>query len=165
MTRLNPPPELRHISTARSLKAMEKGVKKGFRPLIKKIEPNPEIRTKYQVLQNRVTGEVECIGDYRIRRSPEDWDVIIPWTFRYPYSWDLPFAAYLLPRDLEVGEEVMLDDVIEDMPGIVWNQGDTYRVECCRARWTGSPRPSRSARACIRARSASRWKRRCRGCT
>lgn len=138
MTRFNPPPEMRHISTARSLKAMKNGVKKGFRPLIKKIEPNPEIRTKYQVLQNRVTGEVECIGDYRFGRPSEEWDVIIPWTFHYPYSWDLPFAAYLLPPDIEVGEEVMLDDLIEDMLGTVWNQGDTYRLQCCRARWTGS---------------------------
>ena len=51
---------------------------------------------------------------------------------------NLPFAAYLLPPDIEVGEEVMLDDLIEDMLGTVWNQGDTYRLQCCRARWTGS---------------------------
>jgi hypothetical protein len=64
--------------------------------------------------------------------------VIIPWTFRYPYAWDLPFAAYLLPPDLEVGEEVILDDLIEDRPGTVWNQGDTYRLDRARARWTGA---------------------------
>lgn len=141
MTRFEPPPEIRHIATARSLKAMNRGVKQGLHPLIKKIEPNPEIQTKYQVLQHRKTGEVRCDGDYRADRFlgiSDEWEVIIPWTFHYPYAWDLPFAAYLLPLDLEVGEEVFLDDLIEDLPGTVWNQGDTYRRERCRARWTGT---------------------------
>jgi hypothetical protein len=141
MTRLNPPDATRLISTARSLKQMEQGVKKGFRPLIKKIEPNPEIRTKYQVVQHRVTGEIRCLGDYRaygFGRMQDDWDVIIPWTFHYPYSWELPFAAYLVPPDLEAGDEVMLEDLIQDQVGRVWNQGDTYRLERCRARWNGS---------------------------
>ena len=141
MTRFEPTPEPRHIATARSLKAMNRGVKQGLRPLIKKIEPNPEIQTKYQVLQHRETGEVRCDGDYRAALFlgiSDEWEVIIPWTFRYPYAWDLPFAAYLLPLDLEVGEEVILDDLIEDLPGTVWNQGDTYRRERCRARWTGA---------------------------
>lgn len=141
MTQANPTREVRHISTARSLKAMQKGIRQGFRPLIKKIEPNPEIRTKYQVLQHRETGEVRCDGDYRASLfdgPSEEWEVIIPWTFRYPYRWDLPFAAYLLPPDLDVGEEVLLRDMIEDLPGTSWNQGDTYRLERSRARWTGS---------------------------
>jgi hypothetical protein len=141
MTRLEPTLELRHIATARSLKAMNRGVRQGFRPLIKKIDPNPDIRTKYQVIQHRETGEVRCDGDYRASyfdRQPGVWEVIIPWTFSYPYAWDLPFAAYLLPPDLEVEEEVILDDLIEDLPGTVWNQGDTYRRERCQARWTGS---------------------------
>jgi hypothetical protein len=141
MTRFEPTPETRHIATARSLKAMNRGVKQGFRPLIKKIEPNPDIQAKYQVLQHRETGEVRCDGDYRaayFSGLSDEWEVIIPWTFRYPYAWDLPFAAYLLPPDLEVGEEVILDDLIEDLPGTVWNQGDTYRRERCRARWTGA---------------------------
>jgi hypothetical protein len=32
---------------------------------------------------------------------------------------------------------VLLEDVIEDLVGMAWSQGDTYRVDRCSALWTG----------------------------
>ena len=48
-----------------------------------------------------------------------------------------PFAAYLIPKDIVIGERVFVKDLIEDFVGKSWNQGDTYRLESCEAIWNG----------------------------
>lgn len=53
------------------------------------------------------------------------------------YEYEIPFAAYLIPKDLEIGEHVFLDDIIEDYIGSEWNQGDKYRLDFGDAIWTG----------------------------
>ena len=136
MTRFDP--QLRRIATARTKEQLREAVGTGLRPLVLPVVPNPELRTKFSVIQNRRTGEVVSLGDYRAGPHGPDWEVVIPWNFRYPYSWPLPYAAYLIPPDLAVGEEVVLADLIEDVVGAAWNQGDRYRLESCRARWTGT---------------------------
>jgi hypothetical protein len=131
-------PNLRRIATARTNEEISDAVCRGLHALVLPIVPNPELRTKFMVMQHRETGQVMSVGDYRGAPRSSDWEVVIPWTFRYPYSWPLPYAAYLIPPDLAVGEEVFLEDLIEDVVGLTWNQGDTYRLESCRARWNGS---------------------------
>lgn len=42
-----------------------------------------------------------------------------------------------MPADLKTGEKVFLEDLIEDLVGMVWNQGNAYRLECSEAIWTG----------------------------
>jgi hypothetical protein len=64
-------------------------------------------------------------------------DTVIGWTYYYPYHFESPFAAYLIPNDLKVGDVVMLEDLIEDVVDKSWNQGDTYRLESCEAVWDG----------------------------
>jgi hypothetical protein len=128
---------LRHIRTARTLEEMNAAIAEGFRPLVKPIERDPQIKTKFAVFQNRSTGEIMQLGDYRAwPRS--GWDEVIPWTHYYPYDSPLPFAAYLCPPDLAQDEIVVLEDLIEDRIGCRWNQGSVFRLESCRARWTGS---------------------------
>jgi hypothetical protein len=61
------------------------------------------------VVQNRLTGEIEVIGDYRAGPSVPDAEFVIDFTFHYPYRFDSPFAAYLVPRDIKVGERVLLE--------------------------------------------------------
>jgi len=133
---------LRVIETARDKESINKAAKEGFRPLVKKVTPSPEIRSKYAVIQNKNTGEIDIIGDYRevIRLSDSEKfeHLIIDWTFYYPYSFKSPFAAYLIPKDIQTGERVFLEDLIEDYVGTSWNQGDTYRLESCEAIWNGS---------------------------
>jgi hypothetical protein len=131
--------KLRVIQTARSAEAINEAARAGFRPLLRKVDPSPEIHSKFAVLQNRLTGEVEVIGDYRsVVRYAEGWDVAIDWTYRYPYTFESPFAAYLIPPDIATGERVFLEDLIEDLIGMRWNQGNTYRLENIEATWTGS---------------------------
>jgi hypothetical protein len=145
--------ELRTIKTARTEKAINEAAEQGFRPLVKPVVPSPDIKSKYAVIQNKETGKITVVHDYRqadipliepitpelLGRNTGDVDsnVVISWTYFYPYNFKSPFAAYLVPPDLQVGETVMLEDLIEDIVGSTWNQGDTYRLKSCKAVWDG----------------------------
>jgi hypothetical protein len=131
---------LRVIKTARDADSINKAAKSGFKPLIKKVEPSDNIRSKYAVVQNKKTGEIAIAGDYRADYAGDnnDFETVIDWTFYYPYSFKSPFAAYLIPKDIKVGERVFIEDLIEDYIGASWNQGDTYRLESCEAIWNGT---------------------------
>ncbi|MDB5288426.1 MAG: hypothetical protein JWR05_3375 [Mucilaginibacter sp.] len=135
---------LRIIATARSEKAINDAVLQGFWPLVKPVIPSPEIKSKYAVLQDKVTGKVSVIHDFRAKgysilgddeQSPTK--TVINFTSYYPHHFESPFAAYLIPKDLEVNETVFIEDLIEDIVGGRWNQGDTYRLENCMAVWDG----------------------------
>jgi hypothetical protein len=133
--------ELRVIKTARDKNSINVAAKIGFMPLIKKVEPSEKIRSKYSVLQNKKTGEIEIVGDYRddfYLDENNDFETVIDWTFYYPHNFKSPFAAYLIPKDIKIGERVFLEDLIEDYIGASWNQGDTYRLKSCEAIWNGS---------------------------
>jgi hypothetical protein len=132
---------LRTIKTARDKDSINKAANHGFKPLLKKVEPSSKIRTKYSVIQNKKSGEIEIIGDFRARfRSDEndEFITVIDWTYYYPHHFNSPFAAYLIPDDIVVGERVFIEDLIEDYVGASWNQGDTYRLESCEAIWNGT---------------------------
>jgi hypothetical protein len=129
------PPQLPVIKTARDLDAINQAVKEGFIPIVRKVEPNPKIRSKYSLIRNRVTGEFELIGD--LRWQDNECDTVIAFTYYYPYHFESPFAAYLVPKDLAPGTRVLLEDLIEDLVGASWNQGDVYRLQSCQAIWDG----------------------------
>lgn len=133
--------ELRVIKTARDKESINKAAKNGYRPLIKKIEPSDKIRSKYSVIQNKQTGEIEIIGDFRMGFSMDEessYETVIDWTYYYPHAFNSPFAAYLIPKDIKTGERVFIEDLIEDYIGASWNQGDTYRLASCEAIWNGT---------------------------
>lgn len=145
--------ELRIIRTARTEQAINEAVEQGYWPLVKPVVPSPDIKVKYAVKQDKVTGKVTVVNDYRLADIPlveplmpellgwnkidVDSEVVIGWTYYYPYHFESPFAAYLVSSDLGIGEVVMLEDVIEDLVGDEWNQGDTYRLASCEAVWDG----------------------------
>ncbi len=141
---------LRVIKTARDENSINKAAKSGLYPLIKEVKPSDKIRSKYSVVQHKLTGEIKILGDYRWN-DLEEYEVVIDWTFYYPHSFKSPFAAYLIPKDIQIGERVFIEDLIEDFIGASWNQGDTYRLESCEAIWNGTdleiqydPRTNRS---------------------
>ena len=129
--------DLRVIKTARDEQSINQAVEEGFFPLIKPVLPSNEIRSKYAVFQNPETGEIRVTGDLRARNREPGFEEVIGFTFYYPHSFPSPFAAYLLPADLKVGERVYLEDIIEDIVGRRWNQGDTYRLNAYEAIWNG----------------------------
>lgn len=143
------------IKTARDIKSINKACLEGFFPLVKPVEPLEMIKSKFSVRQNQKTGEVEMIKDYRSDRrhratyfyddldeesnsEQPKYETVIDWTYYYPYQFNLPFAAYLIPKNLKKGQRVFVEDLIEDCIGLTWNQGDTYRLESCEAIWTGT---------------------------
>lgn len=134
--------KLRVIKTARTEVKINKAALNGFKPLIKKIVPLDEIRSKYTVYQNKLTGEIVVSGDYRgydfIYYNESEYEKVIDWSYYYPHAYKLPFAAYLIPDDIKAGERVFIKDLIEDFVGARWNQGDTYRLESCEAIWNGA---------------------------
>ena len=62
--------QLRVIKTARSEQAINEAAEQGFRPLVKPVVPSPEIRTKFAVSQNKITGKITVAHDYRDRNIP-----------------------------------------------------------------------------------------------
>ena len=125
---------LRVIQTARTEKDINLAARNGFFPLVKKVSPSAEICSKYAVFQNPESGEISVVGDFRACGFDAP---VIDFTFYYPHNFPSPFAAYLIPLDLEVGEQVILEDLIEDLVGNRWNQGDVYRLRSCKAEWNG----------------------------
>ncbi|HRJ73318.1 MAG TPA: hypothetical protein PLS03_13925 [Terrimicrobiaceae bacterium] len=131
------PESLRVIKTARNKTAINKAAKDGYRPLVKKLERLEKINAKFAVYQNPATGEIREACDYRA--FPEEGFVeVIEWTRYYPHFFSSPYAAYLIPKDIMVGECVFLEDLIEDLVGSTWNQGDCFRLESCEAVWNGT---------------------------
>ena len=131
---------LRVIKTARNKESINEAAIAGYKLIIKKVEPSSQIRSKYSVVQHIETGEIEVLGDLRVRLDYDNdpnFETIIDWTLYYPYKFESPYAAYLIPPDLEKGESVFVEDLIEDIVGSVWNQGDAYRLESCEAIWNG----------------------------
>ena len=111
----------------------------GYFPLIKAVEPSEKIRKKFQVIQNRKTGTISTRGDYRWSDPlSADYETVITWTYYYPYTFKSPFAAYLIPKNIKVGERVFVKDLIEDYVGSSWNQGNAYRLKSCDAIWDGN---------------------------
>jgi hypothetical protein len=142
--------QLRVVKTARTEQAINEAAKQGFRPLVKPVVPSPDIKVKFAVKQDKETGKITVANDFRQLDIPikpvmpellefykPDTSVVIGWTYYYPYHFESPFAAYLVPQDIKVGEKVMLEDLIEDVVSHSWNQGDTYRLESCKATWDG----------------------------
>ena len=109
----NNPHQLRVIKTARTESAINEATYRGFRPLVKKVEASPEIWSKFAIWQNKKSGEIEVSGDFRSNYSDEEWDQVIDWSYYYPEPFANPFEAYLVPEDLDVGERVFLEDLIE----------------------------------------------------
>ena len=125
------------IKTARTIEEINKAASDGYcRPLMKQVTPSKNIRSKYAICQNKKTGLIRTMGDYR-DHCREDEELVIDFTTYYPYSFKSPFAAYLIPKDITVGEKVYIEDLIEDYVGLCWNQGGSFRLESCDAIWNG----------------------------
>lgn len=130
---------MRTIKTARSIARMNKAAAEGFRPLVLPVEPDYGLTIEFTVLQNRKTGVVSLDNgpphNGKVIEFSADEAHVYSGSY-YPYHRRLPFAAYLLPADLALGEQVMLDDVIEDKISGTYN-GHPYRLNQCKALWDG----------------------------
>lgn len=125
---------LRVIRTARTLDDMNRAARVGYRPLVV-ISNREESISKYcSLYQNSETGEVG--EDLFVRRAPEPPWIELGTPEYYPSATVHNYAAYLIPHDLDPGERIFIEDVIEDFAGdVIFHQ--TQRVKSSPAIWTG----------------------------
>ena len=125
---------LRTIQTLRTKKEIKDAIRSGKNVLKQKVKPSKKIRVTYALIFDRKR--------WRFETTPYTYDALetegrILTTFRrYPYTFPSKVAAYLLPNDLEVGERVILEDLIEDIVGASHSEG-TYRLDSTEAIWNG----------------------------
>ena len=124
----------RVIKTARTLEGINQAARQGYWPLVKAVNPSEHIYSTFGVFQNSKTGQIELSADLRLELQGKK---VIDYARHYPYSFPSPFAAYLIPKDLGKGEEVWLEDLIED---IVATQHAQHRLRLADAPaiWNGS---------------------------
>lgn len=154
------------IETTTDLKRMSEAAKNGDTVIFKKFEPNTEITDQVQVWRDMETNDYFTLTDWRSRfeKTEEtniymdrDWindpdfesakkadskpkkyyELMLDWTTFYPPKFTKPYAAYIVPKDLEPGTKVIIPTVIEDIVKIIW-QGTKSRLFNAKATWTGS---------------------------
>jgi len=127
---------LRMIKTLRGKEEIEDAINSGQKVLKQKVEPLENIRVTDLHIKDKKTGEI-IIEPYSFHALPDDdskYKIVKEVTY-YPYRFP-PTAAYLLPDDIEVGERVILEDLIEDIVGASHSCG-TYRLDSVEAVWNG----------------------------
>jgi len=136
---------LRVIKTARSIDEINEAVESGFFPVVKQLKPLDKLFRTVGVFRNKKTNKVEethayaGFRQYTEKFSYEDeseWELVVPFHQYYPYKFDNPYAAYLVPSDIIIGEKVVLKDLIEDYyGGSFWDH--SIRLDSLKAIWTG----------------------------
>ncbi len=128
---------MKKICTARDLEGINKAVDKGYTPLIKQVIPLDDITVTYALDRDRNTGKlIEQTDPSTIWEHQEGLERVIDATDYYPYDFESPYAAYLVPSDIKIGERVLLIDVIEDYKCETWHM-NKYRLRSAEAIWNG----------------------------
>ena len=128
---------MRLIKTARTLDEINLAIEYGYEALMMKVISSEKIRVMYSLEQNLETGEIKLLQDsWEIYTHRDNTKRLIDKMYYYPYQFPSPFAAYLIPSDLKVGERVILDDLIEDIVGAN-HKMHTYRLDSAEAIWNG----------------------------
>jgi hypothetical protein len=113
------------IHTARTYEDINRAASAGFWPDVRWIEyKDSTFGTKLCIGQDPVTGKIDSSGDFR--SMPKN--ALFPFMQFYPYYQSTPIAAYLIPKELPDGTEVIVADPIEEIVGFQWNQGDCYKA-------------------------------------
>lgn len=127
---------LRIIYTARSLQAINRAVKLGFWPLVKPVNMSPPYANTYTVYQHYKTGNVKLSHDPRQEMKLwGEWRKVADFGGQNPVRFRNPYAAYLIPSDLEVDQRVWLEDLIEDLPAVLGVVQE--RLSSAEAIWNG----------------------------
>lgn len=126
--------DLRTIKTVRSTDSKDYNLP-GYKPLVKELVPSDVFNLLHVVIRHRETEDIESFkkkyGFWRWRDAD-----IIGEEYRYAYNFESPHAAYLVPLDIQVGERVILEDLIEDYIGEYFTD-IPYLLASCAAVWNG----------------------------
>lgn len=130
---------LRIIKTARNFYETDINslIDSGYITLIKKLEPLPDLFIETYIFQHKQTKKIKILGEDRRGwyRFDESEHKLLEKIIYYPYEFENPYAAYLIPPDIQLNEKVFISDLIEDYIGEMhW---ENYRLKSCEAIWNG----------------------------
>ena len=133
-------PNMRIIKTARTAQAIQLAVDQGYWPVPKVVVASGgKIGSFMQVWQHRQTGKLSIQTDVRytgIEGDYREWALVIEnHIFDDSSHFPEPIAAYIVPRDIQVGERVFLEDVIENFKGSIHH--GSRRLKQAEAIWNG----------------------------
>lgn len=130
------------VQTARSLAAIEDGVKRGYRLVRPIMESSPDIGRSfslaYSPLHEKVWVGMDYLASYRYWKDDKG-AVSINFTHNRDKHFS-PLALYLVPADLQPGQVVHVADVIEDIVHTRYSTragSGTSRLKSANAIWTG----------------------------
>ena len=130
---------LRVIKTIRGARAIKAAKEMGLKLIELRAEVSDQFKVKYKKMKDKLTGKIVTLGDFRedhyFRKSR--YKTLVDWTSKNPSKFFSPFAAYIVPKDLESGERVLINDVITNHVSGSWNQGDVYRLSKSEATGNG----------------------------
>lgn len=132
---------LRVVRTARDLETMEAAFESGFRLVIENTGSARDAGAVYSVYQHNTTGALCWSSRFSNSAKPMDgdptgWTVVADRICHQPDS-PFPIAAYLVPRDLEVGARVVLEDLIEYVAYATFGGRGWTRLTSCEGIWNG----------------------------
>lgn len=123
---------LRVIVSAKSIDEWNTAVELGFKIAYVPSKPNPRLRCSLWVTQDHNTGEFSVVDR--------------PWSPTGKTCWRIEartipptpiFCAYVIPKDIQVGETVFIEELIEELVHYVTPEGCQKRLLSCKATWTG----------------------------
>ncbi len=122
------------IRTLRGKKKLQNAIDAGQNVLKQEVKASTCIKVKDVIRFNTKTFRFDRVA-YDYYSIMESNIRVIKIITYYPYKFPKE-AAYLLPKDLEVGERVVIEDLIEDIVGASHSWG-TYRLDSAEAVWNG----------------------------
>lgn len=129
--------KLRKIRTVRSIFMINLAAKFGYYPLIDIVQNDIKSK-KIKILQNKKTGKIRVLeGNGFSTNSTYDEERIIFWKY-YPQEFKSPFAAYLIPKNISIGERVFVKELINNHFVSFPKNGNKHGTNSCEAIWNGS---------------------------
>lgn len=120
------------IQTARGINEINKAVEEGLRPIVCLHQPHPNIKRYLRLYRHIRSGRMDVFTQ---RMGPKPGYVPLMDVSYYPYAFENPFAAYMIPITLKIGTVVWLEDLIEDLIGTQYI--GCSRLDSAAAIWDG----------------------------
>lgn len=137
----NSNPNLHTIKTARTLTEMNFAIANGSILLLQRAGDGRQVRQHLAVSRNNETGKIVFSDDVRYPHSlhvvKSEYTTIIDFFEYHPAGLSVPVAAYVIPKDLPVGVDVFVEDVIEDLV-VESSQNTSERLSGWWAVWDGA---------------------------
>ncbi len=129
------------IKTSRNVEEINKYIKDGYTTIFMKHERSKEFYKNISYYKNLATGQIEDsnhdprTGFYLELIKPELYAPLFK-TYEYKYQFENEFGAYIIPKDVVIGETVWIEDLIEDIVGA--SHHSCYRLPYFSAIWDGA---------------------------